>query len=156
MSYAMDGGLATGREGGPMANLTSRRNSLPIIAGNLKPKLHMDLDELKHNNLKALRPNLRQANLWCCKCRKQPDLWASYAMHFGGRDGELLSGEGAIHGQVQCHGDKEEILISFEVAHRYMAAGEKVPVFDNVQRFEPSRIIKPGSEDFRRLKDFNQ
>lgn len=107
------------------------------------------------NELKSLRPNLRQAHWRCQKCRKQPDMWTSYALHIGGRGGELLSGRGAIHGQIKCHGDVEEVLIPFENAHAAITSGEKLPCFDQGKPFEVSRIIKPGDTDLIRLREFN-
>lgn len=97
------------------------------------------------NELKKHRPDLRLAHLRCCKCRKKPEQLASYGLHVGGSDHGQLSGKGAIHAQVKCHGDTEEILITFEDANRYIQSGELIPVFDNVNPWAKEKAIQQDS-----------
>jgi len=97
------------------------------------------------NELKSLRPDLRKKQFYCVKCRKEPHLWAHYGLHKGGREaGQIFSGEGIIHGYLECHGDREEIMITFSQAARYIESGEKIPVFDSVNHFKPEFLARPG------------
>lgn len=109
----------------------------------------MSDEELKANNLKSQRPNLRLAHFFCVKCRKKPHQWASYGMHVGGNRSDGLSGAGAIHGQLQCHGDSMEILIGFEEANAFIVNGQLIPVFDNENPYHPKRLFDPSDDVLR-------
>jgi hypothetical protein len=101
-----------------------------------------------HNELKKARPDLRKRHFFCVKCRKEPYKMESTALHVAGRVG-VLSGEGAIIGVLECHGERMSVGITFSDAQGYMSRGELIPVFDNVNPLDPRRIV--SGEDGGRL-----
>jgi len=108
-------------------------------------------DFSKSNDLKQYRPDLRKEHFICVKCHKEPRGWASTAYHIGGVGGQgfggqVLSGRGVIHGALLCHGEEMEIMIEFSEAARYIESGEKIPVFDSVNKFPASRLIGGGGK----------
>jgi hypothetical protein len=106
--------------------------------------IHEDQPADFTSDLKSLRPDLRQRHLYCVKCRKQPYMLETTAMHKGGADGKPIAGEGIVLARVTCHGEREELAIGFiELAH-LIESGEKIPVFDTVNRYEVKRIIGSG------------
>jgi hypothetical protein len=98
------------------------------------------------NDLSTQRPSLRQAHLYCVKCRHQPYMLETTAQHAAGRNG-LPTGEGVLLARVHCHGEMEEMAILFSQLNVLLNSGEKIPVFDSVNRYELKRIIVPGQHD---------
>lgn len=88
-------------------------------------------------DLKSRRPELRLAHFLCCRCKTQPDMLESTAVHYS--EGNIPNGKGAVLAIVTCHGSIEEIEISFEDAARRLGDEEKIPVFDNIKRFPPGK-----------------
>lgn len=113
------------------------------------PDREINLNPASANELKANRPDLRKKHFECVRCKKEPRGLQSYGMHDGGHDGDILSGTGAMVCLLLCHGDTEEQVIPFKVIDGYIDRGEKIPAFDNVNRWPRSRIIKPEAQGFR-------
>jgi hypothetical protein len=105
--------------------------------------IHSDQPSDYQSDLRSQRPDLRKRHLYCVKCRKEPHAMESTAMHRGTPDGQGLTGNGVILARVKCHGELLELAIGFREASQLIDSGEKIPVFDGVNQWEPKRIIRP-------------
>lgn len=108
--------------------------------------IHSDQPSNFQSDLRSIRPDLRRAQFYCVKCRKEPRGWASTATHIADPVTGLPGGDGYIRGALNCHGETIEIAIRFCHAARYMENGEKIPVFDSVNQFKLHRVLGPDGK----------